>query len=305
MFLNNLILALKMLLFSNIFYLSSFFVLFVEPINALQIAATPMEQIPSVSEISNVKPSDWAFQALQSLNQRYPIVKGDLKAFPEEIRTLTRDEFAAALNTFLISLQDYNKKQQVASEDLATIKRLQAEFASELAVLDRRTNSLESRIAVIEDRQFSPTTTLTGEAILALSDDFGEEAEDNLTFQQRIQLSLRTSFTGEDRLRLTLRGGNFKQFGYVEKLTYEGRLGFETDTNNRIELSNISYQFPIGDRLDVFIAPQGDDVEDTNPYFGDRGTGSISRFGRQNPIYRLVESGGIGLEYDFSDELSL
>lgn len=263
------------------------------------LVAEPMDRVPSVSQLSDVKPTDWAFQALQSLVQRYPN-----KTFQGN-RAMSRYEFATALNAFLTSLQQHIKTQKIDREDLVIVKRLQTEFSAELGMLNLRAYSLETRVAELENRQFSPTANLTGEVILAISDDFGDGTNDNLALQQRTQLSLRSSFTGEDRLRITLRSGNVKQFSYVENLTNEGRLGFDTDSDNRIELSNISYRFPIGDRANLFIAPEGDDVDATNPFFGDRGTGSISRFGRQNPIYKLVESGGIGLEYELSNELSL
>jgi hypothetical protein len=265
-----------------------------------QARSLPVDSLPSVSQLSDVKPTDWTFQALQSLIQRY-----SSNQTLQENGGMTRDEFAVALNTFLSSFQEDLKTQKIAREDLVIIKRLQTEFAVELATIEHRLHSLETRIADFKNQEFSPTATLTGEVILAISDDFGDGTNDNLAFQQRTQLSLRTSFTGKDRLKVSLKSGNFEQFSYLENLTYEGRLGFESDTNNRVELSNISYRFSIGDRLNLFIAPQGDDVDASNPFFSDRGTGSISRFGRQNPIYRLVESGGIGLEYDISDEFTL
>jgi hypothetical protein len=255
----------------------------------------PMNRIPSVSQLSDVQPKDWVFQALQSLIQRY------CKQRFQRNQRMTRYEFAVALNEFLKQIDD----QKIAREDLVIIKRLQSEFDAELGILNQRANTLETRIADLESHQFSPTTTLSGEVIVAFSDDFGNEANDNLALQHRTQLSLRTSFTGKDRLRMTLRSGNFQQFSYVENLTNEGRLGFDTNTDNQFELSKVAYEFPIGDRLNVFIAPIGDDVDASNPFFSDRGTGSISRFGRQNPIYRLIESGGVGLEYEFNDELSL
>lgn len=36
----------------------------------------PFEQVTSVSQLSDVKPTDWAFQALQSLVERYGCIAG-------------------------------------------------------------------------------------------------------------------------------------------------------------------------------------------------------------------------------------
>jgi hypothetical protein len=53
-------------------------------------------------------------------------------------------------------------------------------------------------------------------ATVAISDDFGDGTNDNdnLVFQYRTQLGLRTSFTGEDLLRMSIRSGNAGQFSY-------------------------------------------------------------------------------------------
>lgn len=42
-----------------------------EPLNTL--TEDPFAQVNSVSQLSDVKPTDWAFQALQSLGRRYSI----------------------------------------------------------------------------------------------------------------------------------------------------------------------------------------------------------------------------------------
>lgn len=45
-----------------------------EPLNTL--AEKPFAQVNSVSQLSDVKPTDWAFQALQSLVERYGCIVG-------------------------------------------------------------------------------------------------------------------------------------------------------------------------------------------------------------------------------------
>jgi len=56
----------------------------------------------------------------------------------------------------------------VRREDLATLQRLQEEFAAELATL-RRVDS-EAVTAELEANQFSTTTKLVGEVIAAVTD---------------------------------------------------------------------------------------------------------------------------------------
>jgi len=52
-------------------------------------------------------------------------------------------------------------------EDLATLTRLQEEFAAELATLRGRVDALEASAAELEAQQFSTTTKLTGKSLLA------------------------------------------------------------------------------------------------------------------------------------------
>ncbi|HEY9895853.1 MAG TPA: iron uptake porin, partial [Candidatus Sericytochromatia bacterium] len=55
-------------------------------------------QVTSVSQLSDVQPTDWAFQALQSLVERYGCIVGYPDRTYRGNRALTRYEFAAGLN---------------------------------------------------------------------------------------------------------------------------------------------------------------------------------------------------------------
>ncbi len=65
-----------------------------------------MSQVTSVSQLTDVRPTDWAFQALQSLVERYGCIVG----FPDKTyrgsQALTRYEFAAGLNACLDRIND-------------------------------------------------------------------------------------------------------------------------------------------------------------------------------------------------------
>lgn len=124
-----------------------------------------MSQVTSVSQLGDVRPTDWAFQALQSLVERYGCIAG----YPDKTyrgnRALTRYEFAAGLNACLDRVNELvaaATADLVKKEDLATLQKLQEEFAAELATLRGRVDSLEARTAVLEKQQFSTTTKLSG-----------------------------------------------------------------------------------------------------------------------------------------------
>jgi hypothetical protein len=201
---------------------------------------------------------------------------------------------------------------------LAALQRLQEEFAAELATLRGRVDALEARTAELEANQFSTTTKLTGEAIFALSDDFGGKinlfdtngqkiGSDNneAVFQQRVRLNLNTSFTGRDLLLTRLQVGNGQRFNLGA--TSEGiqTWNFIGKPDNVVALDTLLYKFPVGQRLNVTLAANSvvwDDILPTvNPYFEDfdGGNGSLSTFGQRNPIYRLGGGSGIGFDYAF------
>jgi hypothetical protein len=70
-----------------------------EPLKTL--AEKPFAQVNSVSQLSDVKPTDWAFQALQSLVERYGCIVGYPDGTYRGNRAMTRYEFAAGLNSCL------------------------------------------------------------------------------------------------------------------------------------------------------------------------------------------------------------
>jgi hypothetical protein len=169
----------------------------------------------------------------------------------------------------------------------------------------------------VEDHQFSTTTKLTGNADFGLIDAGGdkravpsgqtptEDLKVNPYFPGRVGLNFDTSFTGRDRLRTKLEAGNFTPLDASITGTDMTLYDFDTrtgPTGNDIVLGTLAYQFPIGDRLQVFLAPQGLGSPDVAPQLNPAG-GGISRFGQRNPIYRLSDGAGVGINVKLSDAL--
>ncbi len=271
-----------------------------------------LAQVTSVSQLSDVQPTDWAFQALQSLVERYGCIAGYPDGTYRGNRALTRYEFAAGLNACLDRVNELiatATADLVRREDLATLQRLQEEFAAELATLRGRVDALEVRTAELEANQFSTTTKLTGEVVAAISDVFGSDnvngtdidANTNTTLAARARLNFNTSFTGKDLLRTRLQAANFPSYA-AGSGTPMTRLGFDSNTNNQFEIDDFFYRFPIGERfqaqVDFSNAEYNDNLYTFNPAFESSGRGAISRFGRFNPIYRV--GGGAGLTLNFN-----
>ncbi|MEG4235262.1 iron uptake porin [Microcoleus sp. Pol11C3] len=269
-----------------------------------------MSQVTSVSQLSDVRPTDWAFQALQSLVERYSCIVGYPDGTYRGNRALTRYEFAAGVNACLDNITKLigSTGNLVTKDDLAIVQRLQEEFAAELATLRGRVDGLEARTAELEANQFSTTTKLAGEAVFAVSDTFSGDGirlhDDNTVtnFGYRVRLNLLTSFTGRDLLRTRLQANNVANYSAATATgTNMARLAFDGGENSNFSLDEVYYRFPVG-AATVFVGPKGldlDEIADTVTPFNSTGTGAISRFGVRNPaVFRGPQGAGASLTFN-------
>jgi hypothetical protein len=283
-----------------------------------QIAASEdaMTQVTSVSELRDVEPTEWAYEALRSLVERYGCIVGYPDSTYRGNRALTRWEFAAGLNACLNTMERLIQENvAVLKEDVDTIKRLSQEFETELAALGGRVDNLEGRAAFLEDHQFSTTTKLEGEVITTVSQVFGseraddgEELNEQVAFNQRTRLNFNTSFTGEDRLQIRLQSGNYIFGRAGSNLT---DLNFSASGENDIDINKLQYRFPVGENLTVWLAAAKITLDDLSdplaPFTNSFTEGAISFFGSIAPIYLLSDNTGpgFGAAYNFTDTLSL
>ncbi|AKG24748.1 iron uptake porin [Calothrix sp. 336/3] len=283
-----------------------------------------MSQVTSVSQLQDVQPSDWAFGALQSLVERYNCIAGYPNGNYLGKRVMTRYEFAAGLSACLDRVSEIlasNTDNTVKQEDLAALQRLQTEYQKELQEFQQRVTSLEAKTTELAANQFTTTTKLVGQAIFSLQGTSSSDvdlfprdgkperkAETNLTFNNSVQLTLATSFTGKDLLLTGLSAGNLGSSA-SQVFTNMGRLGFESDTGNDLYLNELSYRFPVTENLGIVVGTAGVNTNSTfrgiNPLEGS-GDGAISLFGQRNPILAIGNgTGGVGLDWQISDRVSL
>jgi hypothetical protein len=260
-------------------------------------AETSLGQITSVSQLTDVQPTDWAYQALQSLVERYGCIVGYPDSTYRGQSAMTRYEFAAGLNACLDSISELLASATadlVTQDDLATIQRLQEEFAAELATLSDRVDELENRTAVLEAQQFSTTTVLRGttwfnltqafptgdilaERSLAVPDSAfappSRDADNRPTRVERDQpqatgsyytwLTLNTSFTGRDSLVTQLVVGNANSpanqlvsagFFNTWGTPFLDQTG--TPAANDVTIRELYYSFPLSDSVQIDIGPR-------------------------------------------------
>lgn len=269
--------------------------------------AEPIENFIRVVDLKlmDIQPSDWAYQAVQSLIQQQGIL-GYLNQTFKGNRQLTRAEFAAALNEILPMLDTSRFATQA---DLDVLRKLVEDFKVELDNAEIELDRLQRSI-----NQFSTTTKLEGKAVFAVTSvgnsrkaDSDETTDSNMTLAQRISLELTTSFTGKDILQTTLKTGNIESLGKATN-TEMARLSFQTNEGSRFILDELSYRTKSGKNLDINLVAVGGSLnkfaETFNPFAESSSEGGISRFGQRNPIYRQGGGAGVGISYDFSKSVT-
>ncbi|MCA6509373.1 MAG: carbohydrate porin [Pseudanabaena sp. M109S1SP2A07QC] len=246
---------------------------------------TEVAAVTSVSQLSDVKPTDWAFTALQSLVERYGCIAGYPDSTFRGGKSLARYEFAAGLNACLDKINEIisaGLADKVSKEDLATLQKLQEEFAAELATLRGRVDALDAKTAKLEAQQFSTTTKLSGLAFFNLTGataggnvlrETGARnagvpitataVRPNVTFGYYLFLNLTTSFTGKDALVTQLVTGNgnspannFVSAGYTNSWGTPFLDQTGVPTANVFNIRELFYSFPVASNVNVAIGPR-------------------------------------------------
>jgi len=252
-----------------------------------------VSSVTSVSQLSDVRPTDWAFTALQSLVERYGCIAGYPDSTFRGGQALSRYEFSAGLNACLDKINEIisaGLADKVSQEDLATLQKLQEEFAAELTILRGRVDALDKKVATLEAQQFSPTTKLSGLAFFNITgataggDVIAERNSPansslntnpkrnrvttnrpNLTFGYYLFLNLTTSFTGKDALVTQLVTGNgfspannFVSAGFTNSwgTPFLDQTGVPPGGANVFNIRELFYSFPAASNVNVAIGPR-------------------------------------------------
>ncbi|HIK38011.1 MAG: iron uptake porin [Geminocystis sp.] len=266
-----------------------------------------LPQVTSASQLRDVSPTDWAFEALRNLVERYGCIVG----YPDRTfrgnRAISRNEFAAGLNACMQAIERLQAQGgTLPADDLDRLKRLLREFEAELAALQGKVDKLEGRVAFLEGNQFSTTTKLTGQAVFGLASILNgqksggsENIEKVPVFGHRTRLELNTSFTGKDLLYTRLTTGNFPDLAETAE-TSQATLAFSQPNNNKVAVEVLYYRFPVTDNMSVWLEGTGGAVEDFTETIslldGDGASAALSKFGTRNYIYYHPPGTGIGFK---------
>jgi hypothetical protein len=272
--------------------------------NPIKVNASPLpetennelSQINSVSQLRDVEPEDWAYEALKSLVEKYDCIEGNTDGFYLGDRAITRDEFATGLNACLDKITQLINTGEIKEDDLNKIKQLQTQFSSELTVLNTRLENLGNRIPTLAEQQFSTTTKLNGTTWINLTgistggqiqfealpntpldarfaggrDSAGKPlintlSESQTTLSSLTWLTLNTSFTGKDLLTVQLAAGNGAS--PINQLVSAGFLNtygnpYTDQTSGTVVgkadvvIQDLSYSFPLTDAVKLTLGPR-------------------------------------------------
>ena len=201
----------------------------------------PMGQITNVSQLKDVQATDWAYEALRSLVERYGCIVGYHDVTYRGNKAISRWEFAAGLNACLNTMERLISEGGISKDEIAKLRKLVQEFQPELVALRAKVDNLESRTAFLENHQFSTTTKLSALVFMNITaasagGDVKVEANSldvpiafraagrdpvtgkptvlfqknnaQATFSALTWLNLNTSFNGKDTLVTQLAAGN-------------------------------------------------------------------------------------------------
>lgn len=267
-----------------------------EPVSCLDATEDSMGQVRSVAELSDVRPTDWAFQALQALVERYGNIGGYADGTFRGQRALTRYEFVTALEDVLGRVEQLLGTDQDPQirEDLATLKRLQKAYGNITSDLNQRITALDSQIDSLERRQFSTTTKLSGQLVGLTTG--GTRAR--MTGINRLRLNLETSFLGRDLLVTQLEAGNNGRdavsraqnrrqnlLGTTGLLAGGGGLDY-VEVPSAVQLSKLYYTIQPGAGFSLTVGPRLSprDFIDNNSFANSSDKNFSSSFFMNNPL---------------------
>jgi hypothetical protein len=285
-------------------------------------ANNSMGQLTSVSQLKDIGPRDWSFEALKELVERYGCIAGYPNRTFQGDNSMSRYEFAAALNSCLQALDRNLQTNLVAKEDLEKLKRLEKDFQPELSSLSVHIDRINDRVSYLENHQFSSTTKIHGNISLNLLGNVSGGNGTQAMFQQLTYVGLSTSFTGKDLLYLSFNDSNTIIPNYIainNGINYSSIGGFTREgltssayggpTNNLLYSLSAEYIFPViyTSTDKVYVTLAANNGFNTSQYIipnnglswegSDFSNNAISAFGQRNPIYRLGGGQGTLINY--------
>ena len=174
--------------------------------------------------------------------------------------------------------------------------------AEELAITNSRVDGLEARLNNFEAGSFSETTTasFSTNMYIGYEDTAATAGDDAVVTAYDFNISLNTSFTGEDSLDITLDSGNAGVDG-IDEFGGDDTQAADVDL---LVVDGVAYTFPIGDSTTAFVGfdSDGSSLFTTACVYGGPGD-MLDDCGNVNAGITGGET-AVGASYDFGNGLT-
>lgn len=111
---------------------------FIATVAAASLAAPAMAQVTSVSQLRDVQPTEWSYQAISNLVSRYGCVAGFPNGTFQPGQPATRAQLATLTSACLDRISEFQ-----TAADAALAAALRAQFSKEIAATNTRVSALE------------------------------------------------------------------------------------------------------------------------------------------------------------------
>ena len=281
---------------------------------AATAAAPAMAQVTSVTQLRDVQPTEWSYQAISNLVSRYGCVAGYPNGTFKPGQPATRAELAALTNACLDRITEF---QTAADAQLAAA--LRAEFARELGATNARVAALETAAAqkaqgvgnylgagVLLNKQgvagngYTENRTVSGATIQ------GRYAVKTFSNQNAVAVRPYANFVGTPAGQIGAGGGALLSYDWSLARAASGvsKANIYTGVGYQIPFVNntaANYQSAVGEKGQVVLA-LGIEGRLTNSLVGFADlkfptTNAANSYGATNGTYSPVFTTGLGFKF--------
>ena len=278
------------------------------------VAAPAMAQVTSVSQLRDVQPTEWSYQAISNLVSRYGCVAGYPDGTFRSGQAATRAELAALTNACLDNITQF-----YTEADARTAAALRAEFSREIAATNTRVSALELAAAqkaqgvgnylgagVLLNQQGVDGNGYDAERTVAGGTVQGRYAVKTFSNQNAVSLRPYVNFVGTPAGEVGAGGGALLSYDWsiaraksgVSKANIYTGVGYQIPFVNN---TDANFQSAVGDRGQVVFA-LGVEGRLTNSLVGFADlkfptTNAANSYGATDGTYSPVFTTGVGFKF--------
>jgi hypothetical protein len=277
-------------------------------------AAPAMAQVTSVKQLSDVQPTQWSYQAITNLVERYGCVAGYPNGTFQPGQPATRAELAALTNACLDRITEFQ-----SAADAALAAALRAEFAKEIGATNARVSALELAAAqkaqgvgnylgagVLLNKQGTAGNGYTENRTISGATIQGRYAVKTFSNQNAVAVRPYTNLVGTPAGQIGAAGGALLSYDWSLARAASGvsKANIYTGVGYQIPFVNntaANFQSAVGDRGQVVLA-LGIEGRLTNSLVGFADlkfptTNAANSYGATNGTYSPVFTTGLGFKF--------